>query len=127
YPPPPPPPPEARVCHLHGVVQAEKGMAGMIFSRIDKKAVLSRALAKRSPVELKRRWASQVWATVEWLHECGIIWGDVKAENVLNDREDNAWVVDFGGSYTVDWVDKEKAGTLEGDRQGFEKIMEILN
>lgn len=122
-----PPPAEARVCHLHGVVLAEKGMAGMLFSWIDKKAVLGRALAEESPVELRLRWASQIRATVEWLHECGIIWGDVKAANVLIDREDNAWVIDFGGSYTVGWVDKEKAGTLEGDMQGFEKIMEMLN
>lgn len=122
-----PQPPEARVCRLHGVVQTEKGIAGMLFSWIDKKTVLSQALAEMSPAELRRRWASQVRATVEWLHECGIIWGDVKAENVLIDKEDNAWVIDFGGSYTIGWVDEEKAGTLEGDMQGFEKIMEILN
>ncbi|KAK1948708.1 hypothetical protein LY78DRAFT_39560, partial [Colletotrichum sublineola] len=57
----------------------------------------------------------------------GIIWGDVKAENVLIDREDNAWIIDFGGSYTPGWVDKEKAGTLAGDAQGLAKILDILH
>ncbi|KAI3325250.1 hypothetical protein HD806DRAFT_492405 [Xylariaceae sp. AK1471] len=49
------PPPEARVCCLHGVVQAEKGLAGMLFSWIDKKGVLSKGLAEESTVELRRR------------------------------------------------------------------------
>jgi hypothetical protein len=44
----------------------------------------------------------------------------------LIDKNDDAWIVDFGGSYTLGWVDKEKAGTLEGDMQGLTKIMEIL-
>ncbi|TKW55962.1 hypothetical protein CTA1_5149 [Colletotrichum tanaceti] len=30
----------------------------------------------------------------------GIIWGDVKAENVLIDSDDNAWIIDFRGNYT---------------------------
>lgn len=72
------------------------------------------------------RWARQIKVTLKWLHECGIIWGDVKAQNVLIDKEDNAWIIDFGGSYTTGWVDKEKAGTLEGDMQGLEQIMKIL-
>ncbi|KAI0109123.1 hypothetical protein GGR51DRAFT_512812 [Nemania sp. FL0031] len=122
-----PPPPEVRVCRLHGVVQAEEGLAGMLFSWIDVKAFLSRGLAEDSPVELRIRWREQIKATLEWLHKCEIIWGDAKAENILIDKENNAWVIDFGGSYTPGWVDEEKAGTVEGDMQGFKKIMEILN
>lgn len=31
------------------------------------------------------------------LHGIGIVWGDGKAENVLIDINDNAWIIDFGG------------------------------
>lgn len=33
------------------------------------------------------------------------------------DNEDNAWLIDFGGSYTEGWVEKEKAdhGKRKGD------------
>lgn len=122
-----PPPTGARVCCLHGVVQVEDGIVGMLFDWIDKKTVLSAALASEKTADIKRRWASQIKATVEWLHACGIVWGDAKDANVLIDKDENAWVIDFGGSYTPGWVDKEKAGTLEGDMQGLEKIMKILD
>ncbi|KAI0975376.1 hypothetical protein F4678DRAFT_485014 [Xylaria arbuscula] len=122
-----PQPTEARVCRLHGVVQVEDGIVGMLFDWIDKKAVLSEGVASEGIVDTKGRWVSQIKATVEWLHACGIVWGDAKDANILIDKDENAWVIDFGGSYTLGWVDKEKAGTLEGDMQGLEKIMKILD
>lgn len=61
------------------------------------------------------------------LHYQSIIWGDAKADNILIDTQDNAWIIDFGGSYTLGWVDAEKAGTIEGDMQGLAKIMDIIS
>ena len=119
-------PPEALVCHLHGVVRDGTGLAGMLFTWIDKKGVLSQARAGQSSVQLRRRWTTQISGSLERLHELGIFWGDAKAENVLIDRDDKAWIIDFGGSYTPGWVDKEKTGALEGDMQGLAKIMDIL-
>ena len=119
-------PPEAWVCRLQGVVRDGNGLMGMLFTWIDKKGVLSRARAAQSSPPLRRRWATQIRESLEKLHQRGIIWGDAKADNILIDRDDNAWVIDFGGSYTLGWVDKEKDGTLEGDAQGLAKIMDIL-
>ena len=85
------------------------------------------ALLPDTPVPLRQRWASQIRETLAELHKAGIVWGDAKAENVLIDRENNAWVTDFGGGYTVGWVDAEKAGTVEGDLQGLERILNLLN
>jgi len=77
--------------------------------------------------ERRRRWAAQIERSAEKLHQHGIIWEDVKAENVLIDKSgDDAWIVDCGGSYTPGWLDEDKAGTPEGDVQGLAKIMEIL-
>ena len=111
----------------YGVVHDGTFIFGVLFKWINKKEELSKGLAKESSALLKQRWAGQISRLVGHLHERGIIWGDVKAENVLIDKNDDAWIIDFGGSYTPGWVDKEKAGTLEGDKQGLAKIMDILS
>ncbi|KHO10651.1 TPR repeat-containing protein [Metarhizium robertsii ARSEF 23] len=121
------PPPQAFICRLHGVVRDGNGLAGMLFTWINNKGVLSKARANQSSVELRRRWATQISDTVHILHDRNIIWGDAKAENILIDMDDNAWIIDFGGSYTLGWVDAEKAGTVEGDLQGLSKILSIIS
>ncbi|KAJ9145255.1 Protein kinase-like domain [Coniochaeta hoffmannii] len=121
-----PSPPRVRICSIYGLVRDENVLLGMLFPWIDKRAVLSRGLAARSPASLRQRWASQIDASIKKLYQEGIIWGDAKAENVLIDKNDDAWIIDFGGSYTPGWVDMEKAGTLEGDMQGLGKIMDML-
>ncbi|RFN50461.1 serine threonine protein kinase [Fusarium flagelliforme] len=118
--------PKAFICQLVGVVRQKNELFGMLFAWIDAKSVLSKATAAKSPVPLRQRWLSQINTSVQRLHENGIIWGDVKAENVLIDKNENAWIIDFGGGYTPGWVDADKAGTLEGDFQGMKKISEML-
>ncbi|KAK1598926.1 uncharacterized protein LY79DRAFT_586441 [Colletotrichum navitas] len=118
--------PEAWVCRLHGVVREGNVLMGMLFTWIDATGVLGRARAENSSSDIRKRWAAQIRTSLEKLHDRGIIWGDAKADNVLIDRDNNAWVIDFGGSYTPGWIDKEKAGTLEGDAQGLAKILDIL-
>lgn len=107
-------PPDALVCRLHGVVREGNSLAGMLLTWIDKKGLLGRARAEEASIQLRKRWAGQVSGSLQVLHRQGIIWGDVKAENVLVDKDDNSWIIDFGGSYTPGWVDEDKAGTLEG-------------
>jgi hypothetical protein len=47
-----------------------------------------------------------------------------KPENVLVDKEGNTCLIDFGGSFTLGWVDEDKQETVEGDRQGVQRIYE---
>ncbi|RKK84168.1 hypothetical protein BFJ68_g15282 [Fusarium oxysporum] len=121
-----PPPPQAYICRLVGVVRKGNGLLGMLLSWIDKKSVLSKTKASASSPELRKRWTTQIRNSLDSLHENDIIWGDVKGENVLIDQNDDAWIIDFGGSYTMGWVDEDKTGTLEGDEQGVAKILELL-
>ena len=72
------------------------------------------------------KWLHQIEDMTDQMHANGIIWGDVQADNVLVDGEDNAWIIDFGGSYTEGWVDEPKMETLEGDMQGFAEMKRRL-
>ena len=117
--------PVAYTCRLHGVVRNGQEIVGMLFSWIEKKGVLCRIRANDAPANVRRRWTDQISQSLQVLHEHGIVWSDAKAENILIDQEDNAWIIDFGGSYTLGWDGKDKAGTIEGDKQGLEKILDM--
>ncbi|KAM5378789.1 hypothetical protein ACJZ2D_004262 [Fusarium nematophilum] len=122
------PDPHGRFSRLHGLVKSENGrVLGLLLSYINcKNLTLTCAMRRDPPVALRRKWKKQIRWTVELLHIAGIIWGNVKADNVLIDDRDDAWVIDFSGGYTEGWVDKEHAGTLEGDEQGLSKIIEFI-
>lgn len=117
---------KALICHLHGVVGDGNVFFGMLLTWIDVEEYLSSATAEDTPGEIRKRWATQISGSLEELHKRGLVWGDVKAENVLIDKNENAWLTDFGPGYTEGWVDKDKVGTVEGDLQGLAKIMAML-
>jgi 3'-phosphoadenosine 5'-phosphosulfate sulfotransferase len=53
-----------------------------------------------------------------------VVWSDAKAANILLDRNDDVWVVDFGGGRTSDWVERKLKGTREGDVHALKRIFE---
>ncbi|KFZ03160.1 hypothetical protein V502_11176 [Pseudogymnoascus sp. VKM F-4520 (FW-2644)] len=83
-------------------------------------------VSPNTPKPLRQRWADQVTSTVRRLHEAEIVWGDAKAANILVDVNMDAWVIDFGGGFTQGWVQRENAGTVEGDSQGLAKIVDHI-
>lgn len=123
---------QLNLCHLHGVVMDEYDfILGLLLTYIDNRGCpLSTKIAPGypddPPLEVRQQWMDQIEAAVSGLHNAGINWGDVKAENVLIDQDSNAWVTDFGGGYTRGWVDKEVAETIEGDRMGMARLREFI-
>jgi tRNA A-37 threonylcarbamoyl transferase component Bud32 len=97
-----------------------------LYYYIDEESSLELAVGPETPASLKERWSAQVTNTLMTLHEAGVVWGDVKTANVLIDKYSNAWIIDFGGGYTEGWVDREKAGTVDGDLQGLANIMDFI-
>ncbi|KAK7429183.1 hypothetical protein QQZ08_004398 [Neonectria magnoliae] len=121
--------PEVRISRLHGLVRDDRGVVfGLLLSYIHCRAMtLGCAVKSHTSAALRSKWKNQVCSTVDLLHKAGVIWGDVKADNVLIDDRDDAWVVDFGGGYTEGWVEKQSAGTLAGDAEGLANILKFLD
>jgi hypothetical protein len=118
-----------RVPRILGLVQGEDDSSymGLLLSYIDCDGrTLEGAVRADTPKHLRQRWVDQVNSTLKHLHEAGIVWGDAKAANVLVDGNMDAWIVDFGGGFTEGWVEREKAGTVEGDIQGLAKIVDSI-
>ena len=77
-------------------------------------------------MDSKRRCFDAVALAVELLHSADLIWEDVKAGNILIDKEDKAWLIDFGGDTTEGWVDFDHVETKQGDLQGLQKLRQYL-
>lgn len=88
---------------------------------------LFRASNQDTPRSLKQKWVLQITNGVEQLHRAGIVWGDMKPENIGIYQNEDAWLIDFGGGYMEGCVPRELAGSIEGDTIGPEKTMELLN
>jgi hypothetical protein len=71
---------------------------------------------------LHLQWEKQVMTTLEALHAHDIVWGDVNPGNVVIDESSNAWLIDFGGMNNPEFVDNEKAETVDGDWQGVRRL-----
>ncbi|KAM6484686.1 hypothetical protein HDV62DRAFT_404479 [Trichoderma sp. SZMC 28011] len=121
-----------QVSRLIGLVQIrddqEVMVYGLLLTYIDcENMTLLCAVQTETPTSLCTRWAAQVGDTLAQLHSPGIVWGDAKPANVLIDRHDNAWIIDFGGGYTEGWVESGLAGTKEGDLHALGRIVEFIH
>lgn len=118
-----------RTPQLHGIVQDDRGsIMGLLLSYIDSGGSALSCIDVSDPQYsgLPQKWFDQISRTLEVLHAHGIVWGDAKADNVLIDLNENAYLIDFGGGYTEGWVDKGKSDSIEGDLQGLQHIKEFL-
>ncbi|KAL1864294.1 hypothetical protein VTK73DRAFT_5968 [Phialemonium thermophilum] len=121
--------PQLRICRLFGLVTDDNGaVLGLLLTYIDHNGgSLASSVDPHYPSpSTKKGWVDELEAAVAELHRAGIVWGDVKAQNVLVDREDHVWITDFGGGYTEGWVERERAGTVEGDLAGLARLREFV-
>lgn len=112
---------EVRVSTIKGFVTHGGGIQGVLLEKIPTKyGILDLAFRDKTPdsippLSLRQKWADQIEHTVTQMHSHGIIWGDAKSLNIIIDKEDNAWVIDFGGGFTTPWVEFSMMDTVEGD------------
>lgn len=122
---------QVNLCHMHGIVRDDDDfIIGFLLTDIDGSQPLAWLVAHDEPNDpppaIRRRWMGQIEAALSALHANDIVWGDVKAANILIDKNDDAWLIDFGGGYTEGWVSKEVEGTVAGDLEGMTKLKELL-
>ncbi|KAK4542450.1 hypothetical protein LTR36_006702 [Oleoguttula mirabilis] len=88
--------------YFAGCVTSKKGttVLGLLVQWIDATKLADTSIEQRSMYIPK--WRAQVRATLEVLHEHGVIWGDANAWNILIDRRGDAWVIDFDGGCRPD-------------------------
>ncbi|RMD42246.1 hypothetical protein DV735_g2914, partial [Chaetothyriales sp. CBS 134920] len=120
-------PDRPRVPQFFGLVQSSRGQViGLLESFIDGTNLSELNLADDTSSTQRRLWERQIEQAIASLHERGIVWRDVKPSNVVIDKAADAWLVDFGGSWTDGWVDEELAETVQGDLQGLRRLNEFL-
>ncbi|GLB05446.1 hypothetical protein AtubIFM57258_000732 [Aspergillus tubingensis] len=56
--------------------------------------------------ERQNKWYWQIKNSLKILHRRDLLWGDPKADNVLIDVNDDAWLIGFGKTCTAPWVDR---------------------
>ncbi len=118
---------DVRTSRLYGVVRNERNqLVGLLLFPIEEDAPLAFAMRPETPDALKDRWAQQIQHLLTALHRAGITWGDAKPDNILIDVHGDAWIIDFGGGRTEGWADSGKTGTVDGDLQGLERILDFI-
>lgn len=102
---------------LIGLVTSRNRISGLLETFIDGENLYEIEISAVN-VEKRRDWKTQIKETVRVLHDNGLVWGDAKAANILVDKIGQAYLIDFGGSWTGGWIDEDVSGTVEGDMQG---------
>jgi serine/threonine protein kinase len=98
----------------------EDVLMGMLLEQIDGPTLFH--AASRASAADKSKWMDQIDETVRELHQHGLVWGDVKLDNVMIAPSGDAVVIDFGGGGTLQYIDVQLHETREGDLQGIGKM-----
>jgi tRNA A-37 threonylcarbamoyl transferase component Bud32 len=120
---------DIKVPHLLGFVafnNSKTEITGILLSHIESPKPLTKLLKSSVPRAKRAEWSTKSEKYVKTLHDNDIIWGDAKADNFMVDKDDELWIIDFGGSYTEGWVDPEISETKEGDEMGLQKVVKAL-
>jgi tRNA A-37 threonylcarbamoyl transferase component Bud32 len=106
------------------VADAHDNVEGMLLEYIANGRKLSSVMSLTS--DQYERWTKQIREAITYLHTKNLIWGDAKPGNILVRENDTILLIDFGGGYTEGWVDDMNFETVQGDLQGYERIVEFL-
>ncbi|KAH8797596.1 hypothetical protein F5882DRAFT_396051 [Hyaloscypha sp. PMI_1271] len=119
-----------RVPRLEGLLGLREGeeVIGFLTNYIETNNDLRDLYTLRDDIDTtsssrREKWAGQIKQAIKQLHNQGVIWGDATPSNVLIDREDNAWLVDFGGGFNFN---RELMDTMEGDLEGLRVVYMFL-
>ncbi len=85
--------PPLHIPKLCGIIRSRNvSISGILITNISPNSETGRlGLVDVSTIVIARRkkWANQIKASIEKLHDVGVVLGDVKAENILIDKNDD--------------------------------------
>lgn len=120
-----------RAPRLEGLVtvpsspKSHESIMGFLLTMIPQPSTpLTKMMSDDISAKKRKGWAKDSERMVELLHRKKIIWGDAKSDNFIVDQHDKLWMIDFGGGMTVGWMDPKKYGTVKGDDEATQKIVE---
>lgn len=116
-----------QVLGLVGDGTSKSKIMGFLQTDIPSPKPLTQMLDEEVSQRKRDKWAKESKRIVDLLHDHDIIFGDCKADNFLVDKNDELWVIDFGGSYTEGWIEPKLAETEEGDDMALEKLVNALH
>ena len=122
----------SRVPRLKGLIGSTEGVIGFVMDYIETSLQYPHLGSLENYVTdvargRREKWANQINSTLDDLHRNSLVWGDAKPSNILLDKDDNAWLIDFGGSRTEGWVDAAYQESVQGDRHASTRICSFLN
>jgi hypothetical protein len=105
---------QPRVPKLCGILVSDDGqmLLGLLFDLICYCALCLFHDECIEKVESHKKWEAQIFESLTELHKNGIIWGNVNPGHIVIDDNDDAWIVDFGGSQLIH---AEQPRTKQGD------------
>lgn len=72
-------------------------------------------------------WIEQVRRSIGFLHDRGIIWGDINAHNILIDEQYQAWIVDFSGGLSTEADLEASAENKRRELETMERLFRELS
>ncbi|KAK2611946.1 hypothetical protein QQS21_002052 [Conoideocrella luteorostrata] len=112
-----------RTSRLAGLVvwnEEASCLMGYLLEYIEGETLTLRA--ETASITKKKRWMCQVGAIVKRLHRLGVVWGNVKSDNVIINAAGYAVVVDFRGGHTPEYIGRELQQAARVDLMGLEQM-----
>jgi len=127
-------PPHPHIISLHGVATNQDGKVdGLLLTLLKGKAL---STYKSVSPECAAKWKMQLKSALQHVHahkigpagnEVPRVWGDAKTDNIIIMNSGDLVIMDFDGSRTDGWVDKDLMETEAGDQQGYSRICSWLD
>lgn len=115
------------IVHVFDVFE-ENGTAFYVMDYIDGPS-LNDLVKKNGPMsELKAlRYIKQVADALKYVHSCNRLHLDIKPGNIMVDKKDRAFLIDFGASKQYDEEAGENTSTLMGKTPGYAPLEQMGN
>lgn len=115
------------IVHVSDVLQ-ENGTSYYVMDYIDGRS-LQEIVETEGPMPESRalHYIGQLMDALEYVHSQKMLHLDIKPDNIMVDKNDNAILIDFGVSKQYDEVDGHNTSTIMGQTPGFAPLEQTTN